>query len=582
MNKEVLVIFKTHLDIGYTDYAENVIRKYIENYIPNAIKIGYELKDTDTPFAWNVGSWIIWKALQEDKDGVVEQAIKDGILNWHALPYTSHTELMSPELFEYGLNISKKLDERFNRKTIGAKMTDVPGHTIGMVPLMQKYGVEFLHIGINEASSPAPVPEVFQWKNGNSSIYVMYSLAYGGIMEFDDFVVYFAHTNDNLGPQSAQEVVDVYAEAARRFPGCRLVPATIDSIAHRVSKMKHLPVIEKEIGDTWIHGAATDPQKLSRYKNALRFFDENKAGDYDISDNLFLIPEHTWGMCVQVYFNTTDYYTHRELEKCPAEMKFVIEKSWLEQREYVSRVEKLFGIQSAYPVSLPDLSDYTKTEIPDGIAYEVSWQLFDNSDFERYKKEYLRLTPQNEEWALWDNVKVGLPDYTGGIYLPHITEAYEKDENKLYKLEFDEELIEKYGLPYFYMSVCNENVEISWFGKKDSRLPQAFWFKMKGFNEDWELDKLGCWIKPENIIGSPLISAVNKGIRNSEIEIDMLDSALVAPYGRNLLRYNLQESEQDLYFNLYNNIWNTNFRLWYSDDSIFRFRIKRRNKNEKR
>lgn len=54
--KEVLIIFKTHLDIGYTDYAGNIVSRYLEEYIPNAIQVGYELKDTDTPFKWTVGS----------------------------------------------------------------------------------------------------------------------------------------------------------------------------------------------------------------------------------------------------------------------------------------------------------------------------------------------------------------------------------------------------------------------------------------------------------------------------------------------------------------------------------------------
>ena len=57
MIKEVLLIFKTHLDIGFTDYAENVVNAYMERFIPNAIKVGYELKGTDTPFKWNCGSW---------------------------------------------------------------------------------------------------------------------------------------------------------------------------------------------------------------------------------------------------------------------------------------------------------------------------------------------------------------------------------------------------------------------------------------------------------------------------------------------------------------------------------------------
>ena len=32
------------------------------------------------------------------------------------------------------------------------------------------------------------------------------------------------------------------------------------------------------------------------------------------------------------------------------------------------------------------------------------------------------------------------------------------------------------------------------------------------------------------------------------------------------------------YFNLYNNIWNTNFPMWYSDDAMFRFLITKNNK----
>ena len=81
------------------------------------------------------------------------------------------------------------------------------------------------------------------------------------------------------------------------------------------------------------------------------------------------------------------------------------------------------------------------------------------------------------------------------------------------------------------------------------------------------------WIKPDDILGSPLISAVDQGVRNKDYVIKPLDSVLVAPYGRKLLQYNVKEKNQDLYFNLYNNIWNTNFPIWYSDDALFRFDI---------
>ena len=34
--KKILVVFKTHLDIGFTDFAENVTEKYMNEFIPGA------------------------------------------------------------------------------------------------------------------------------------------------------------------------------------------------------------------------------------------------------------------------------------------------------------------------------------------------------------------------------------------------------------------------------------------------------------------------------------------------------------------------------------------------------------------
>ena len=573
--KDVLVIFKTHLDVGFTNYAENVIDNYLNSFIPNAIKVGYELKDTDTPFRWTVGSWMIWKALKEDKSGVVEKAVRDGILNWHGLPFTTHTELLNAKLFEAGLDISTELDEKFGRKTIAAKMTDVPGHTIGMVPLMRKRGLEFLHIGVNSATPVPPVPPLFKWKNGDEYITVMYEDGYGCTQEFDDFVLCFAHTHDNCGPQSKEEIIKVYEEIQKKFPGYTLKAATLNDVAERVRNIKNIPVIEKEIGDTWIHGAATDPKKLSRYRNILRHTDENDLCDLRLRESLLLVPEHTWGMDVKKYFRDNKHYTYKQMEDCVDERK-TIEKSWEEQRNYVCNAEKILKIEPDYDTSAPDLSGYEKITDDKADVFDISWQIFDNGDYERYKKDYMRLNEATVGWAIWDFTKVGLPDYNGGIYTAQVTEAYKKDNTEIYKLEFNKEIETKYGLPYFYLIINGKNIEIKWYNKKNSRLPQACWFKIKGLDEEWELNKIGKWISPENIIGSPLISAVENGVRNNSVVIETIDSALVAPYGRRLLHYNDEGLKQDLYFNLYNNIWNTNFPMWYSDDAVFRFVIKER------
>lgn len=563
--KEILILFKTHLDIGFTDYSNNIIEKYLKEYIPNAIQIGYELKNSQTPFIWIVGSWLVEQALKCDADGKVEKAIKDGIISWHALPFTTHTELMNTQLFEKALEISARLDKRFGKKTIAAKMTDVPGHTIGMVPLLYDRGIEFLHIGVNPATPLPPVPPIFKWKKDEKEITVMYQGDYGEKMQFEDFIVYFAHTGDNLGPQNAEQIIDIYDKLQKEYPDTIIKAATLNDVAKRITNLKNLPIITKEIGDTWIHGAGTDPKKLSRLRHAMKHISK----DADLSDSLLLIPEHTWGMDVKTFFrNDTDYFP-KELASLKQERK-AIEASWNEQRGFIEKAESTLGIIPDYPTDEPDLTDFEEPSDPIDCNIEISWQIFDNSDYQRYKNDYMR---HHGDWAIWDFTKVGLPDFKGNIYEAKITRTYKKSDIVLFKLEFTPEIAEKYGLPYFYLKLQNNYVELKWFNKKACRVPQACWLKFRNLTENWQLHKLGHWLNPENVIGSPLICAVDEGVRNEQFMIHPVDSALVAPFGRRLLQYNQTDVKQDLYFNLYNNIWNTNFPMWYDDDAVFRFSV---------
>ena len=63
----------------------------------------------------------------------------------------------------------------------------------------------------------------------------------------------------------------------------------------------------------------------------------------------------------------------------------------------------------------------------------------------------------------------------------------------------------------------------------------------------------------------------------THLDIGYTDYAgLAAPFGRRLLDWEESPQSQDMYFNLYNNIWNTNFPMWYSDDARFRFSVVKR------
>lgn len=329
--KKVHVVYKTHLDIGFTDMGENVLRRYMEEHIPHSINLAMELNTVEhKKFIWTLGSYLIdyyLKNAGEAEKRKMEEAIEKGYICWHGLTCTAHSELMDLDLFRYGINVGKKLDERFHKKTIAAKMTDVPGHTIATVEELSKAGIGFLHIGVNASSRVPEVPETFLWKHGDHDVVVQYSAQYGapGYVEGMDEVLEFAHTGDNLGPQSAEAVEEEFARIQAKYPNASVEASTLDAYAKSLLKIKdRLPVVEEEIGDTWIHGTGSDPWKISRYRALLKLKDkwmaegkmsEDSSFYDDFMMNLLLITEHTWGLDFKKYLADFKNWTKEDFNK---------------------------------------------------------------------------------------------------------------------------------------------------------------------------------------------------------------------------------------------------------------------------
>lgn len=329
--KRVHVVFKTHLDLGFTAMACDVLHRYRTQFIPQALDTAEALnRDGHRKFIWTTGSWLIQDYLDHMPPADVarmEQAIRRGDITWHGLAYTTHSELMDETLLRYNLSISHRLCSRFGKTIMAAKQTDVPGHTIAMLPELVRAGIRYMHIGINGASRPVSVPPLFRWKYGDDEIIVDYSAYYGLVSSFDgcDEVMEFAHSKDNIGPPDAGSVQALLDDLQKKYPNAVIIASTMDAFYEAIAPFRaRLPVITDEIGDSWIHGAGTDPYKISAMRRLLKLRQDAlacghlQAGsteDRRFLDALLLITEHTWGLDFKKYLYDFKNWSRHDFEQ---------------------------------------------------------------------------------------------------------------------------------------------------------------------------------------------------------------------------------------------------------------------------
>jgi hypothetical protein len=345
----VYVVFKCHFDAGFADTQANVVRKYFDEYFPLAIETAEKCSASEQRYVWTTGSWLLYEYLEQanpEQKRKMEQAIGEGWIGWHALPFTWQTEMMDPTLITGAIGISQALDRRFGRNTTGAKLTDVPGHTRAIVTPLAMNGVTFLDVGINEASRPAKVPPLFRWKDAQgNSLVVMFHLGYGGVQVVpgSNVAVAMVVKDDDLGPHTMEEIAASYSDLKKQFPKAKIQASDLTTVANAVAPHAHLlPVVTQEIGDTWIHGIASDPIKVTRYREVCRLreawirggkFRVGDATDVALLRNLLLEIEHTWGTDTKTWLDF-DHYAPQNLAAMLTTKNYqVVVSSWKEKRQ---------------------------------------------------------------------------------------------------------------------------------------------------------------------------------------------------------------------------------------------------------
>jgi alpha-mannosidase len=370
---QIVVVFKTHFDIGYTDMASNVVQRYRTRMIDQALEVVDQNRDLppQQQFVWTMSGWPMHKILQDwpgqsprHKERI-EQALREGRFVVHGLPFTTHTELLEAEDLVRGLGYSSRLTRRLGLEIPrDGKMTDVPEHTWMMATLLKHAGIDFMMIGCNGASAALKVPLLYWWQGPDGSrVLTFYSPNYGTQLTPPKDWPYRTwlaclHTGDNHGPPRPDEVKKVLDQAAKQFPGVKVRIGRLSDFGDAILAEKpNLPVVCGDTPDTWIHGPMSDPAgaKLARNTRPLIAATEalntqlrswgvavtndasSIAGAYEQS---LLYGEHTWGGAIYWISNRLSFA--EEFKKERAQGRFDrLESSWDEHTAYIKKAHQI-------------------------------------------------------------------------------------------------------------------------------------------------------------------------------------------------------------------------------------------------
>ena len=380
--KEVIIVCKTHFDIGYTHRVSEVVNYYRTSMIDKAMKVMDESNDLppEQRFSWTLPGWVLHKTM-EDWDGqtlarkqTLDDRFRSGKILVHALPFTFESDACEPEMMARSLSFSSALARRYGLPLPrSGKQTDVPSHSGALATVLANAGVKFVHIGCNWPSAPLKTPGLFWWEGPDGSrVLTMYSTMYGTFYDShsswrssDDIMMgqnflppaewpyqtwpAILVTGDNAGAPSAKTIKAKIAELRAQLPGVNVRMGTMDDFYDAIMREHpNIPTLKAEMPDSWIHGVMCDPNgmRLSRAVNPLVASAEilntqlrawgvpvapAQKTISDIYEYIALYGEHTWGKAPSVNIYGEAF------RKLPANRFADLEASWEDKTDYIRK-----------------------------------------------------------------------------------------------------------------------------------------------------------------------------------------------------------------------------------------------------
>ena len=385
----VHIVSSGHLDAGYTrPFVAQVLNLWFTSFIPRSIELSDRLraKGGTVQHRWTMSPWIAsmyvqcprlaqWKlpfnlttplacpcAAELAK---FKAAVARGDINLYASGFCTMYEYGDAELIRWMGDFAHSVGDLAGqpyRPTV-ASQRDEPGLTRAAIPHLAASGVKGLTLGMDWASPVPAVPPLFLWRDepSNSELLVAWhNYGYGGGSSGDGFAPTLSGPNycssapppgvncsstftlpglkhalatfeqqDNDGPPTEAQLVHFHSLAKQMFPRAKVIASTYEAFFDELAKKKDaLPVLTKEIGDTWTDTPPSDPLLSSQFRALLRVRrrcardapalcngTDTSGAFYNFSRFLAKNIEHDWGYSRGAKFWSNDQL-HSTLTQC--------------------------------------------------------------------------------------------------------------------------------------------------------------------------------------------------------------------------------------------------------------------------
>lgn len=678
----IYLISSCHLDLGFADTLVNIVNRYFDEFFPAAIQLGRELltENKEERLVFTTHSYLVWLYLNcppysglncPDNDNIYnfKEAIREGIIVWHAFPFNAQPEVYDKSMMDFGFQFTMNVSRDLGYIPSTMSQRDVPGLTRSVIPLMQAHGVDAITVGVNTACMPPAVPTAFVWKDETSNSEVIgmwhphgYGYSKLGHLGLSDMVIVpgmntalvFAIRSDNTGPPPADELFENYRYLRELFPYAEIVASGYNEFVSELMGHKDLlPVIKEEIGDTWIHGAGSDPWRTSQYREILRCRDNclvtgscslDDQRVFNFSSFLLKYGEHTWGKDIKKYLKDTYNWTNEafHLIRYVSPNYADVVDSWIEQRiwaieyalealddhplleEIKTKLDELYfngnlsmdgfeSISCEDSVNSENISmSFNRKGMSIGSLVDkrgggnareysgvgnplaaVTYNAYTAEDYKTFLNEYL-LDP-SLDYAYQDLGKPGLTNTQDISDYVNLQSCWKKnDENNgkiIYRLRgifsSSETTVYYGGSQEVVLDVAMPtetpppseplSIELTLYviQKTSTRIPESLSLLFKPnpqlvSPQTLSVSKLGEYVNVLDVItnGSKHVHGSDKGVKYGDpipLKIVSLDTPILSIGGTNYFPVPMETPDvsEGFTFNIFNNLWGTNYIMWY-------------------